>query len=30
MTIRIGAGGKVEEAQIGIIDPIRLGEIFRP
>ena len=30
MTVRVGAGGKVEEAQIGIIDPIRLGEIFRP
>src|SRR5688500_15085947 len=30
MTIRIGPGGKVEDAQIGIIDPIRLGEIFRP
>ena len=30
MTIRVGSGGKVEEAQIGIIDPIRLGEIFRP
>jgi hypothetical protein len=30
MTVRIGPGGKVEEAQIGIIDPIRLGEIFRP
>jgi thiol-disulfide isomerase/thioredoxin len=30
MTVRVAAGGKVEEAQIGIIDPIRLGEIFRP
>jgi hypothetical protein len=30
MTIRVGAGGKVEDAQLGIIDPIRLGEIFRP
>lgn len=30
MTVRVGPGGKVEEAQIGIIDPIRLGEIFRP
>jgi peroxiredoxin len=30
MTIRVGPGGKVEDAQLGIIDPIRLGEIFRP
>jgi peroxiredoxin len=30
MTVRVGPGGKVEDAQIGIIDPIRLGEIFRP
>lgn len=30
MTVRVGPGGKVEEAQIGIVDPIRLGEIFRP
>lgn len=29
-TIRVGPGGTVEEAQSGIIDPIRLGEIFRP
>jgi hypothetical protein len=30
LTVRVGPGGKVEEAQTGIIDPIRLGEIFRP
>lgn len=30
MTVRVGPGGKVEDAQIGIIDRIRLGEIFRP
>ena len=30
LTVRVGAGGKVEEAQTGIIDSIRLGEIFRP
>jgi peroxiredoxin len=29
ITIRIGAGGRVEEAAVGIIDPIRLGQIFR-
>jgi hypothetical protein len=30
MTIRVGPGGTVEEAELGIVDPIRLGEIFRP
>jgi hypothetical protein len=30
MTIRVGPGGKVEEVATGIVDPIRLGEIFRP
>jgi peroxiredoxin len=30
LTVRVGPGGKVEEAQTGMIDPIRLGEIFRP
>ena len=30
MTIRVGPGGKVEDVGEGIIDPIRLGEIFRP
>jgi hypothetical protein len=30
MTIRVGPGGKVEEAAEGILDPIRLGQIFRP
>jgi len=30
MTIRVGPGGTVEEAEVGIVDPIRLGEIFRP
>ena len=30
MTVRVGAGGVVEEAQMGLMDPIRLGEIFRP
>jgi hypothetical protein len=30
MTIRIGPGGTVEDAELGIVDPIRLGEIFRP
>jgi thiol-disulfide isomerase/thioredoxin len=30
MTIRIGPGGKVEEVGEGILDPIRMGQIFRP
>jgi len=30
MTIRIGGGGTVEDVEVGIVDPIRLGEIFRP
>jgi hypothetical protein len=29
VTMRVGAGGKVEDVGIGIVDPIRLGEIFR-
>ncbi len=30
MTIRIGPGGKVEDVVEGLVDPIKLGEIFRP
>jgi peroxiredoxin len=30
VTLRIGPSGKVEEAALGIVDPIRLGEIMRP
>jgi thiol-disulfide isomerase/thioredoxin len=30
MTIRVGPGGKVEDAVEGLVDPIKLGEIFRP
>ena len=29
-TLRVGAGGKVENHGVGIIDPITLGEYFRP
>jgi AhpC/TSA family protein len=29
-TVRVGPGGKVEDVEVGIVDPIRLGEIFRP
>jgi peroxiredoxin len=28
--IRIGPGGKVEDSAIGIVDGIKLGELFRP
>jgi len=30
LTVRIGPGGKVKDAALGLVDPIRLGEIFRP
>jgi len=30
MTVRVGPGGKVQDVGFGIVDPIRLGEIFRP
>jgi hypothetical protein len=30
LTLRVGPGGKVEDIAVGIVDPIRLGEIFRP
>lgn len=29
ITLRVGAGGKVEDVALGILDPIRLGELFR-
>jgi len=29
-TVRIGPGGAVQDVETGIVDPIRLGEIFRP
>jgi hypothetical protein len=30
LTVRVGPGGKVKDAALGLVDPIRLGEIFRP
>jgi len=30
LTIRVAAGGRVEDVGVGQLDPIRLGEIFRP
>ena len=29
VTLRVGAGGKVEDVAVGMLDPIRLGELFR-
>jgi thiol-disulfide isomerase/thioredoxin len=29
-TLRISAGGAVEDVGVGLLDPIRLGEFFRP
>ena len=29
LTVRVGPGGKVEDAAEGIADPIRLGQLFR-
>ena len=30
LTLRVGDGGKIEDLGLGIIDPIRLGELFKP
>ena len=30
LTLRIGAGGVVRDVGLGLLDPIRLGMIFRP
>jgi peroxiredoxin len=30
LTLRVGEGGKVEDLGLGIVDPIRLGELFKP
>jgi hypothetical protein len=30
LTLRVGPGGKVKDVALGIVDPIKLGEIFRP
>jgi hypothetical protein len=29
ITLRVAAGGKVEDVALGILDPIKVGEIFR-
>jgi hypothetical protein len=28
--IRVGPGGKIEDVQVGVVDGIKVGEIFRP
>ena len=30
LALRVGPGGRIEDLTLGIVDPIRLGEIFRP
>ena len=30
LTLRVGEGGRVEDLALGIVDPIRLGELFKP
>jgi AhpC/TSA family len=30
VTVRVGPGGRVQDVGQGILDPIRLGELFRP
>ncbi len=30
LTLRVGPGGRVEDVALGVVDPIRLGELFHP
>jgi hypothetical protein len=30
LTLRVGEGGRIEDVALGITDPIRLGELFKP
>ena len=30
LTLRVAEGGKVEDLALGVVDPIRLGELFAP
>jgi thiol-disulfide isomerase/thioredoxin len=30
LTLRIAPGGRIEDLGLGMLDPIRLGELFRP
>jgi hypothetical protein len=29
-TLRVSAGGAVDDVGLGLLDPIRLGELFKP
>ena len=30
LTLRVGEGGRIEDLTLGVTDPIRLGELFKP
>jgi thiol-disulfide isomerase/thioredoxin len=30
LTLRVGAGGTIEDLALGVTDPIRLGQLFKP
>jgi thiol-disulfide isomerase/thioredoxin len=30
LVVRVGPGGKVQDVAMGLVDPIRVGELFRP
>jgi len=30
LTLRVGAGGRIDDLALGMVDPIRLGELFAP
>ena len=30
LTLRVGAGGQIDDLALGIVDPIRLGQLFAP
>jgi thiol-disulfide isomerase/thioredoxin len=30
LTLRVGAGGKIDDLALGLVDPIRLGQLFAP
>jgi hypothetical protein len=30
LTLRLASGGKIEDLALGVVDPIRLGELLRP
>lgn len=30
LTLRVGAGGRIDDLALGVVDPIRVGELFAP